>query len=108
LISPITFIVSLFTTNVSPDGNSSLALSRASAWLPNHALDERPCWCSLASEPGTTNTTIARLEDEDLVTSREEGDRHIITLTSEGRAQVEEHTSQVADRFSTAEAQPRF
>ena len=35
------------------DGNSSLALSRASAWLPNHALDERPYWWSLAPEPGS-------------------------------------------------------
>jgi hypothetical protein len=34
------------------DGNSSVALRQAHAWLPNHAGNERPhCW-SLASEPG--------------------------------------------------------
>ena len=35
------------------DGNSSLALSRANAWLPNHAGNERPYWWSLAPEPGS-------------------------------------------------------
>jgi hypothetical protein len=34
------------------------------------------------------------------VTSREEGERHIITLTSEGRAQVEERGAGLGDRFA--------
>jgi hypothetical protein len=34
------------------------------------------------------------------VTSREEGERHIITLTSEGRAQVEERGAGLGDLFA--------
>ena len=45
-------------------------------------------------------TTIAQLEDEDLVTTREEGDRHIVTLTSEGRAQLEERSARLGDPFA--------
>ena len=34
-------------------GNSSVALSRANAWLPNHAGNERAYWWSLAPELGS-------------------------------------------------------
>jgi hypothetical protein len=34
------------------------------------------------------------------VTSRDEGDRHIITLTSEGRAQLEERNAGLGDLFA--------
>ena len=34
------------------------------------------------------------------MTTREEGDRHIITLTSEGRAQVEERSAGLGDLFA--------
>ena len=34
------------------------------------------------------------------MTSREEGDRHIITLTSEGRAQLEERSAGLGDLFA--------
>ena len=52
------------------------------------------------TEPGSDVSHDCPVEDEDLVTSREEGDRHIITLTSEGRAQVEERSAGLGDLFA--------
>jgi DNA-binding PadR family transcriptional regulator len=59
---------------------------------------------------GAIYPTIAQLEDEGLVTTREKGGRRLVTLISAGRAQLEERSarlgdaSQLADRFSTAGA----
>jgi DNA-binding PadR family transcriptional regulator len=39
--------------------------------------------------------TIAQVEDEGLVTTREEGGRRLVTLTSEGRAQLEERRARL-------------
>jgi hypothetical protein len=79
------------------DGSSSVALSRANAWLLNHAGNERPnCW-SLAPEPGAIYPMIAQLEDEGLVTTWEEGGRRLVTLTSERRADVEECSARLGD-----------
>jgi DNA-binding PadR family transcriptional regulator len=82
------------------DGNSSLALRQANAWLPNHAGNERPYWWSLAPEPGAIYPTIAQLEDEGLVTTREEGGRRLVTLTSEGSARLEERSARLGDPFA--------
>ncbi|HEY6687898.1 MAG TPA: PadR family transcriptional regulator [Propionibacteriaceae bacterium] len=77
---------------------------------------------------GAIDRTIAQLEDEGLVMTREEGRPPLGHFTSVGRGRLEErsaqlgdlfadfadaslaraHASQLADRFSTAEAQPRF
>jgi hypothetical protein len=62
--------------------------------------DERPYWWSLAPAPGSDVSQDCPVEDEDLVTSREEGDRHMITLTSEGRAQLEERSAGLGDLFA--------
>jgi DNA-binding PadR family transcriptional regulator len=50
--------------------------------------------------PGAIYPTIAQLEDEGLVTTREEGGRRLVTLTSEGRAQLEERSARLGDPFA--------
>jgi DNA-binding PadR family transcriptional regulator len=50
--------------------------------------------------PGAVYPTIAQLEDEDLVTTREEGGRRLVTLTSEGRTYVEERSARLGDPFA--------
>ena len=50
--------------------------------------------------PGAIYPTIAQLEDEGLVTTREEGGRRLVTLTSEGRAQREERSARLGDPFA--------
>ena len=49
--------------------------------------------------PGAIYPTIAQLEDEGLVTTRE-GGRRLVTLTSEGRAQLEERGAGLGDLFA--------
>jgi len=50
--------------------------------------------------PGAVYPTIAQLEDEGLVTTREEGGRRSVTLTSEGRTYVEERSARLGDPFA--------
>jgi DNA-binding PadR family transcriptional regulator len=50
--------------------------------------------------PGAVYPTIAQLEDESLVTTREEGGRRSVTLTSEGRTYVEERSARLGDPFA--------
>ena len=50
--------------------------------------------------PGAVYPTIAQLEDEDLVTTQEEGGRRLVTLTSEGRTYVEERSARMGDPFA--------
>lgn len=50
--------------------------------------------------PGAVYPTIAQLEDEGLVTTREEGGRRLVTLTSEGRSYVEERSARLGDPFA--------
>jgi DNA-binding PadR family transcriptional regulator len=50
--------------------------------------------------PGAIYPTIAQLEDEGLVTTREEGGRRSVTLTPEGRAYVEERSARLGDPFA--------
>jgi DNA-binding PadR family transcriptional regulator len=50
--------------------------------------------------PGAIYPTIAQLEDEGLVTTREEGGRRLVTLTSEGRAYLEERSARLGDPFA--------
>jgi DNA-binding PadR family transcriptional regulator len=50
--------------------------------------------------PGAIYPTIAQLEDEGLVTTQEEGGRRLVTLTSEGRAYLEERSARVGDPFA--------
>src|SRR6478609_7972367 len=45
--------------------------------------------------PGAVYPTIAQLEDEGLVTTKEEGGRRLVTLTDEGRAYVAERTERL-------------
>jgi DNA-binding PadR family transcriptional regulator len=52
------------------------------------------------ASPGAVYPTIAQLEDEGLVTTREEGGRRSVTLTSEGRAYVEERSARLGDPFA--------
>ena len=53
-----------------------------------------------APGPGAVYPTIAQLEDEGLVTTREEGGRRSVTLTSEGRTYVEERSARLGDPFA--------
>jgi DNA-binding PadR family transcriptional regulator len=46
---------------------------------------------------GVIYPTIAQLEDEGLVTTREDGGRRLVTLRSEGRAQLEERSAGLGD-----------
>jgi DNA-binding PadR family transcriptional regulator len=50
--------------------------------------------------PGAVYPTIAQLEDEGLVTTREEGGRRSVTLTPEGRTYVEERSARLGDPFA--------
>jgi DNA-binding PadR family transcriptional regulator len=50
--------------------------------------------------PGAVYPTIAQLEDEGLVTTREEGGRKLVTLTDEGRAYLEERKERLGDPFA--------
>jgi len=52
------------------------------------------------ASPGAVYPTIAQLEDEGLVTTREEGGRRSVTLTSEGRTYVEERSARLGDPFA--------
>jgi DNA-binding PadR family transcriptional regulator len=52
------------------------------------------------ASPGAVYPTIAQLEDEGLVTTREEGGRRLVTLTSEGRTYVAERSARLGDPFS--------
>jgi DNA-binding PadR family transcriptional regulator len=61
------------------------------AWRPN---------------PGAVYPTIAQLEDEGLVTTRDDGERRLVTLTSEGRAYLEERSSGLGDPFTAFAAGP--
>jgi DNA-binding transcriptional ArsR family regulator len=49
---------------------------------------------------GTIYRTIAQLEDKGLVMTREEGGRRLVTVTSEGRAQVDEGSAGLGDLFA--------
>jgi DNA-binding PadR family transcriptional regulator len=50
--------------------------------------------------PGAVYPTIAQLEDEGLVTTREEGGRRLVTLTAEGTAYLEERSARLGDPFA--------
>jgi DNA-binding PadR family transcriptional regulator len=50
--------------------------------------------------PGAIYPTIAQLEDEGLVTTREEGGRRLVTLTSEGRSYLDERSARLGDPFA--------
>ena len=50
--------------------------------------------------PAAIYPTIAQLEGEGLVASREGSGRRMVTLTSEGRAQLEEGSAQRGDPFA--------
>lgn len=50
--------------------------------------------------PGAIYPTIAQLEDEGLVTTKEEGGRRLVTLTAEGRAYLEERSARLGDPFA--------
>ena len=57
--------------------------------------------------PGAIYPTIAQLEDEGLVTTREEGGRRSVTLTSEGQAYLEERSARLGDPFSNFAERPK-
>src|ERR687897_3014967 len=57
--------------------------------------------------PGAVYPTIAQLEDERLVTTREEGGRRLVTLTSEGQAYLEERSTRLGDPFADFAEGPR-
>ena len=50
--------------------------------------------------PGAIYPTIAQLEDEGLVTTKEEGGRRLVTLTDEGRTYLEERSARLGDPFA--------
>src|SRR4029453_16659685 len=50
--------------------------------------------------PGAVYPTIAQLEDEGLVTTQEEGGRRLVTLTEQGRADLEERSARLGDPFA--------
>ena len=58
--------------------------------------------------PGAVYPTIAQLEDEGLVTTREEGGRRLVTLTSEGRTYLEERSARLGDPFADFADQPSW
>jgi DNA-binding PadR family transcriptional regulator len=57
--------------------------------------------------PGAVYPTIAQLEDEGLVTTQEEGGRRLVTLTSEGRAYLEERSARLGNPFANSAEGPR-
>lgn len=65
------------------DGHSSLALRRAIAWLPDASKSDRAgeAW---HPSPGAIYPTIAQLEDEGLLTTRDEGGSRLVTITIQG------------------------
>jgi DNA-binding PadR family transcriptional regulator len=50
--------------------------------------------------PGAIYPTISQLEDEGLVTTQVEGGRKLVTLTDEGRTQLQERVTQSGDPFA--------
>ena len=58
--------------------------------------------------PGAVYPAIAQLEDEGLVTAQEEGGRRLVTLTSDGRAYLEEHSAQLGDPFADFAGRPSW
>jgi DNA-binding PadR family transcriptional regulator len=50
--------------------------------------------------PGAVYPTIAQLEDEGLVTTREEGGRRLVTLTPEGTTYLAERSARLGDPFA--------
>jgi DNA-binding PadR family transcriptional regulator len=58
------------------------------------------------ASPGAVYPTIAQLEDEGLVTTREEGGRRLVTLTSDGRTYLEERSARLGDPFADFADQP--
>jgi DNA-binding PadR family transcriptional regulator len=58
--------------------------------------------------PGAVYPTIAQLEDEGLVTTREEGGRRLVTLTPEGRTYLEERSVRLGDPFADFADQPSW
>jgi DNA-binding PadR family transcriptional regulator len=58
--------------------------------------------------PGAVYPTIAQLEDEGLVTTREEGGRRLVTLTPEGRTYLEERSARLGDPFADFADQPSW
>jgi DNA-binding PadR family transcriptional regulator len=50
--------------------------------------------------PGAIYPTITQLEDEALVTTKEEGGRRLVTLTDDGRAYLEERSARLGDPFA--------
>jgi DNA-binding PadR family transcriptional regulator len=58
--------------------------------------------------PGAVYPTIAQLEDEGLVTTREEGGRRLVTLTPEGRSYVEERSARLGDPFADYADRPSW
>lgn len=66
------------------DGHSSLALRRAIAWLPDHASKSDRAGEAWHPNPGAIYPTIAQLEDEGLLTTRDEGGSRLVTITIQG------------------------
>ena len=58
------------------------------------------------ASPGAVYPTIAQLEDEGLVTTREEGGRRLVTLAPEGRTYVEERSARMGDPFAEFAGRP--
>ena len=55
--------------------------------------------------PGAIYPTLAQLEDEGLVTTEVDGGRKLVTLTAQGRDQVEEHRDAWGDPFGQGRGQ---
>lgn len=64
--------------------HSSLALRRAIAWLPDHASKSDRAGEAWHRSPGAIYPTIAQLEDEGLLTTRDEGGSRLVTITIQG------------------------
>jgi DNA-binding PadR family transcriptional regulator len=58
--------------------------------------------------PGAVYPTIAQLEDEGLVTTREEDGRRLVTLTPEGRTYLAERSARLGDPFADFADQPSW
>jgi len=56
--------------------------------------------------PGAVYPTIAQLEDEGLVTTQTDGGRKLVTLTDEGRSNVEEQRAAWGDPFGQLDGRP--
>jgi hypothetical protein len=66
------------------DGHSSLALSRAIAWLPDDARKSDRAGEAWHPSPGAIYPMIAQLEDEGLLTTPDEGGSRLVTITIQG------------------------